>query len=431
MHGAAVGLVALGVLYAPRANPRFATDHYTVRHLDLHAPERRAAGSDVAYPGPHSGAAHTPPGGKPRTQTAARPQIADASPGKLTLVQPDVHNPLKLTQATPVPTVVIWSPEKTPVKTIVPPHPERPTAADVRPSIEPPNEEVNLADLGISASDLAAKTPLVLPSTTSPVVIHGPELLQMAPVTTSDSPAQPTPVSVMSLSDLRMAEGTITLAPVNETAPASSAGALTEGQTKDAAQAGNGDPGGSAGSGSTAGQQPGEQSRNAQGAVAGTGAGIQPSANHITLPRDGQFGAVVVGDSLDEMYPEISGLRSSRMAYTVYLHLGLAKSWILQYSLPSSADAAEAGNITRLEAPWPYNIVRPNITPGSIGADALMVHGFVSEAGRFEAMSVAFPPDFAEAQFVLNSLAQWQFRPATQNGQNVKVEVLLIIPEVE
>jgi len=30
---------------------------------------------------------------------------------------------------------------------------------------------------------------------------------------------------------------------------------------------------------------------------------------------------------------------------------------------------------------------------------------------------------------VLDALAQWQFRPATQNRQNVLVEVLLIIPE--
>jgi hypothetical protein len=74
--------------------------------------------------------------------------------------------------------------------------------------------------------------------------------------------------------------------------------------------------------------------------------------------------------------------------------------------------------------------VRPNIAPGSIDADALMVHGFVNQAGRFEALAVAFPPQFAQAQFVLNSLAQWQFRPATQNGQDVKVEVLLIIPEM-
>jgi hypothetical protein len=117
------------------------------------------------------------------------------------------------------------------------------------------------------------------------------------------------------------------------------------------------------------------------------------------------------------------------MAYTVYLPVGLSKSWILQYSLSKAESAATPGTIAHIDAPWPYSIVRPNIEPGSIDADALMVHGFVNQAGRFEALTIAFPPEFAQAQFVLGALAQWQFRPATQNGQNVKVEVLLIIPE--
>ncbi len=448
MHGAAIGLVSLGILYAPKMNPRLQSERYTVRRLDLHTPEaqmRRAAGSGIAYPDPHS-AKDPAPGGKTAAQRQALQQIAQLAPGPQTLVQPDVRNPLKLTQATPVPTVVIWSPAKTPVKTIVPPQPEKPTAADVRPSVDPPNEEVNLADLGISATDLAAQTPVILPSTTSPVVVHGPELVQLPPVTTSNSAEQPTPATVMSLSDLRMPEGTVALPPVNESVSATSPGALTPGQAKDASQAGNGNPAGSAnakgaGQGSrdsevktdpsgAAGKPGGGQAGPAQGSVAGSGTGIQPSADHFTLPRDGQFGAVVVGASMEDQYPETAALWSSRMAYTVYLHVGLAKSWILQYSLPRSADAAAAGSIAHLEAPWPYNIVRPNIASGAIDADALMVHGFVNQAGRFEELAIAFPPEFAQAQFVLNSLEQWQFRPATQDGQNVKVEVLLIIPEV-
>jgi hypothetical protein len=147
------------------------------------------------------------------------------------------------------------------------------------------------------------------------------------------------------------------------------------------------------------------------------------------LPHDGQFGAVVVGSAQEERYPETAPLWSGRLSYTVYLHVGLAKSWILQYSLSRADNAAAAGNIAHIEAPWPYNIVRPNIPPGAIDADALMVHGFVNQAGRFEALSVLFPPQFAQAQFVLDALAQWQFRPAAQNGQNVRVEVLLIIPD--
>jgi len=445
MHGAAIGLVTLGILYTPKVNPRFQADRLTVRRLDLNTPEaqmRRAAGSGIAYPAPHADK-DSAPGGKAAAQGPVLQQIAQLTPGPQTLVQPDIHNPVKVTEATPVPTVVIWSPEKTPVKTIVPPQPEKPTAADVRPSVEPPNEEVNLADIGISATELAAQTPVILPSTTSPVVVHGPELVQLPPVTTSDSSAQPTPATVMSLSDLRMPKGTVTLPPVNESASANSPGALSTGQAKDASRAGNGNQTASAsakgaGQGSRdsavktepgGGKQGGGQAGAAQGAVVGSATGIQPSADHITLSRDGQFGAVVVGASMEDKYPETAALWSSRLAYTVYLHVGLAKSWILQYSLPRSADAAAAGSIARLEAPWPYNIVRPNITPGVIDADALMVHGYVNQAGRFEALAIAFPPEFAQAQFVLSSLAQWQFRPATQDGQNVKVEVLLIIPE--
>ena len=117
------------------------------------------------------------------------------------------------------------------------------------------------------------------------------------------------------------------------------------------------------------------------------------------------------------------------MAYTVYLHVGLDRSWILQYALPRTADANLGGNITHLEAPWPYNIVRPNLAPGSIDADALMIHGFVNREGRFDKLRIVFPQAFPQAQFVIDALDRWQFRPASENGQIARVEVLLIIPE--
>jgi hypothetical protein len=117
------------------------------------------------------------------------------------------------------------------------------------------------------------------------------------------------------------------------------------------------------------------------------------------------------------------------MAYTVYLHVGLSRSWIMQYSLPREEDAAEAGNVLQLSAPWPYNIVRPSNGAGDMEADALMVHGFVNAAGRFEGLTILVPPEYEGAKLMLESLQQWEVRPAAQNGQNVKVEVLLIIPE--
>jgi hypothetical protein len=145
----------------------------------------------------------------------------------------------------------------------------------------------------------------------------------------------------------------------------------------------------------------------------------------------GRFGAVVVGSSLEERYPETAEIWSGRLAYTVYLPVGLAKSWILQFSLSRADNAAAAGSITHIDAPWPYSIVRPNISPGAIEADALMVHGYVDQAGHLDKLAVVFPPKFPQKDFVLNALKQWQFRPAKQNGKVVSVEVLLIIPETD
>jgi hypothetical protein len=152
------------------------------------------------------------------------------------------------------------------------------------------------------------------------------------------------------------------------------------------------------------------------------------STVHISLPKDGQFGVVVVGSSIQESYPETAELWSGRMASTVYLRVGLAKSWILQYTLPRIADAAAAGSSGHLDAPWPYEIVRPNLDLAAMDVDALILHGFVDKDGRFEKLQLVFPAQFLQAPMVLNVLNQWQFRPAKENGQMTPVEVLLIIP---
>jgi hypothetical protein len=145
------------------------------------------------------------------------------------------------------------------------------------------------------------------------------------------------------------------------------------------------------------------------------------------LPKDGKYGVVVVGSSLAEDYPETVNMWRDRLAYTVYLRVGVAKNWILQYSIPR-AQVASGGSAIRPDAPWPYDITRPSIDANA-NTDAIMVHGFVNAAGRFEQLAVVFPTELAEAKFLLRALQQWQFRPAMQNGQATTVEVLLIIPD--
>jgi hypothetical protein len=460
LHGVVIALVSYVIVHSPGIKDPSRTERYNVRHLDLHRPDpaqQNSAGGNIGYPGPHAMAQAKPPGGKPALpQTMAR-KIPQLAPGKQTLVQPNLPFHLSPQKEIPVPTVVVWTPEHVTAKAIVPPQPQKPSASDVDPSLAPPNEEVNLADLGVSSSDLAAQTRLVQPSTTSPLVVHGPDSLQFPPETTSKPSAEPTPAAVMSLSDLQMPEGTVALPPVNQTASADRSGATEPARPKADAPSGDGNPAGGAGGvgagqgAGGAGSKPANSPATAPqgkakndaaqtaapgagsgpGSGSGSGSGDQPGMQRITLPKDGQFGVVVVGSSLEEKFPETAELWSGRMAYTVYLHVGLAKSWILQYSLPRSAEAAAGGNIARIDAPWPYNIVRPNIPPGEINADALMVHGIVNRSGRFEELSVAFPPDFAQSQFVLDALEQWQFRPAMQDGQPAAVEILLLIPEVQ
>lgn len=453
LHVAVFGVVLCGIASNPKMSDPILVERYAVRHLDLHTAEleeQPRAASKISYPGPHlsssssnSRMSQSATGGNSIAQVEAARQIAHVKPGLQTLVQPTLAADLTLTQAIPIPTVMIWTPEIAPVKTIVAPRPEEATAADVQPSFDSPNEEKSLADRAVSATGLSLQTETIQPGTTSPLIVHGPDRVQKAPATTSEDSAQPTPTAVLSLSDLRLKEGTVTLPPANVTTSSAASGGQAQTHAAHASQSGDLQ---SKFSGSGAGEETGDagkkqdtavavdkQSEVKTGAVqqtgAASGAGRQLSTARITLAKDGQFGSVIVGSPLKKIYSEVEELWGDRVAYTVYLHVGLSKSWILQYSVPRAVDAAAAGSSARLEAPWPYNIVRPNLDPDAVDANVLMVHGYVDLQGRFENLAVVYPPEFAQTQFLLTSLALWQFRPAAQNGNPVRVEVLLIIPE--
>jgi len=443
-HCLAISLLSFGVIYTPHLDTRAAAEKFNVRRLDLQTPEdrmRRSKLNNAKYPGPRPKLQPVKAGGKPIPQTPVMRQVARAQKGPQTLVQPDLTSQLTLKLEVPVPSLVIWSPQNAPAKTLVAPLPEKATAADVKPSPDPPNEQLDLANISI-ATHPVEKPKLVMPaSTTSPIAVQAPDKVQLAPTTVSQPTRQPTPVAVMSLSDLRMAEGTVVLPPVNESADTKTQGALAQGSAKDPSAQGSGkQPGsggagqGSAGAASAAGQsvataKPGDPDASAQGSETSDGQNDRPSATHITMPKDGQFGAIVVGDSLRDEFPELAEVWNGRLAYTVYLHVGLARSWILQYSLPRTDDIEMTGSVAHLEAPWPYNIVRPNLSSASMDVNTIMVHGFVNQSGRFETLNIVFPPQFPQSQFVIASLQQWQFRPAMQNGQIARVEVLLIIPQ--
>lgn len=473
VHGVALGLLLFGLRHAPRIGDQ-SIQHYAVRLLEPPKPEpqrpRPAGSGGVTYSGQQSQARSLVPGGGPAPRTYVPPQVAQLHPAPQTLVQPDAPPDLLLLQPVPIPVVVMWSPENSPIQKIVPPPTQKPTIADVRPAIIKPNREPKLADLKISPTPFFTKAPTLPPSTTSPLVVRRPEpAIKQVPQSASVASEQPTPARVMSLSDIQ-SQGPVMVPLANQTSQSASSESLALGRPQKSLGEGSGNPAskqngigageGSGDRGAKAAIGSGSGAQNSANAGLGHGSGVGPgsvggsgssvdsgtaggtgtagdsdlgsgdrSVRRITLPKDGQFGVVVVGSSLAEEYPETVEIWKGRLVYTVYLHVGLGKSWILQYSLPHAEEAAVAASTTRPEAPWPYDILRPDLLPGDFNSDAVMVHGFINLTGVFERLAVVFPSDFAQAKFLLSALKQWHFRPARQAGQLAAVEVLLIIPE--
>jgi len=424
VHGLAVGALSYGLLRVPRVKEPIITERYSVRHLDLHSPQLRedaSASGKSLYPQAQTTQAKIVQASAAVIPESRLPEVPRAVEGKQTLVQPEFHPHVALSEEALVPTVVIWTPELASTKQIVPPLPDKPSTADAQPSLDAPNEELDPGELAVTPADSQPDVQMPPAGSTSPLVVHADSEMHPPPTTVSNSADRPTPTAVISISDVRMTEGTVVLPPVNEThstPPNSDPAPVVTTHAQAPASA----PG--------SGESTGSQTAAGTGGPAQSGNGSDTeTTEHIQLPKDGRFGVIVVGTTLAEEYPETLQIWSDRVAYTVYLHVGLTRNWILQYAQSRTAEAVSNGTVARLEAPWPYDILRPNLVSRDLNADALMVHGILNESGRLESLAIAFPQQFSHADFVLRTLQEWQFRPARQLGKPTSVEVLLIIPD--
>ncbi len=444
-----------------------------MQHVEMNMPYppiQKDGGSGSMYPKSSSSGAESSAHEKLAAPASSRVRFMHRKLAPQTLIDPDVDPNKMLPKDTPLPAMLLWSGHRPKIQILTPPKPAPPSITLDKPKLNFPNKETLIADLNISATRFQSKLPMPMPSNTSPVVLKRDLDVQRIPETGSISSLEATPAAILSASDLQLNQGTVTMPGANQSAEGTEQGGLGTGKVASSLQHGSGDSGstgsdkgsgkgqnasggqsagpgsggsqkgpgnGAAGNGTQAGTAGGQGTGHNPGSGSGssnghgTGDGENGSMTRISVPKNGTFGVVVVGSSLDEQYPETSEVWKGRLAYSVYLHVGLEKSWILQYSLPRAADSANSGR-ARLEAPWPYYIVRPNLNPDDASSDSVMVHGFVDESGHFEKLSVVFPTDmgFAREQLVLGALQQWQFRAGTRDGQVAKLEVLLIIPEV-
>jgi hypothetical protein len=445
------GLVIMGVLTlrnTPRVEQQPLPRRYTTLIVKLQPEKPRLQWSppgSTAQPAQQA-ETHEDRSSEPRAMAAAPPSPAYRVQAPITLIQPEIPPNTLLTVTTPLPLVMIWTPPVVPVKTIVPPVPKAEAASSVRPSLSPSNHELLAADVALTSTPVPAETIPLVAGTTS-LLMAPRQAPSQVPQSTSTPSAQPTPATVLAVSDVVLANGDAVLPPANQATAPSNTYAFAPGHPEGVSATGEGTivaQRNGSGSGISSGGHPGQKGTatspgGQRDASAGSSSGsnmvsgpeLAPSngslVDRMTRPRDGHFGVVVVGDAVAEEYPEAAGIWADRLAYTVYLHVGAAKNWILQYCLPRTAQAT--GNTLRPDAPWPYLIVTPHLSPGDYDADALLVHGFIDAAGHFQQLAVVSPTQFAQSKFVLGALQQWQFRPASQNGQSAAVEILLIIPQ--
>lgn len=404
-------------------------------------------------------------GGRPRPQRRVLPPNPKIKTGPQTILQahanhqkPPVHAPIPsvlLTAAHPIITERIYTPPPRP-------HPAAPTPR----VLKLPNAETHVADMMFS-SPAFTRPHLVLPaSTIVPYKLDDPDTDAQIVETSSPSKHAPTATRLLAISNIHMVKGTIAIPQTeNEIQKTAAKGSLTSGQENKtpgngsgeqdglsilrAALSGTGDSGqmiqSAVNTGTADHPQHGLEiasmhnglSQGSHGlstadgtvktqATADSGAGHQISFTHLTKPETGQFGAVLMGDSPEQNFPQTANLWNGRNAYTVYVDVGLHTSWILQFSLPKSATPLQREQ--KLDAPYPYILLRPNFAPSELNADDLLVHGFINTKGKLVRMSVEFPPGFSLAKLVLKALSRWKFRPAMLNGSPAEVEVLLIIP---
>jgi len=357
---------------------------------------------------------------------------------------------------------------------------------DAPPSLTPPNREVLTADLRMAMAPVQPRPALPRPAaTTMPIQVPDPGPKPPVPGPRSIDPMMGDPVHVLALSP--------NPAPWSEAlkrlfVPAGNQMARLPG---DAAQFGDGQAtaasrgtatgtvvGNSAGNASSAtglqagaGSASGQGSGNENGAVENTLAAaaanlpepatgsseadvvhalpgngqvlglltppaLPDAAVRMVHPVDGIFDVVVVQSSPSEAFPQNSASLSGRPVYTVYLQVGSAKEWILQYCVPNgmsgpiqAGNVVKLGNPTPLAAPYPVMTMRP---PGDWrkGNGYLLVHGFLDTSGRFRELAFVPDPDNPsnQGEALLQYLAQWEFRPALQDGRPVLVEVMLAVP---
>ena len=302
------------------------------------------------------------------------------------------------------------------------------------PLLDAPNLELKTSDLKMASAPVPAYAALPLPpATTMPVRMVDPGKDAMGPTSIDPFTGEPVHVIALSADPAPLADALKALF-----IPAGSQVARLPGAYPFSGYPSSGD--GSGGSGLS-----GKSNGNGAGSPDGTGngklfgilnpPGLNGTPLRIIHPNNGVFDIVVVQTSTSETFPDAATVLSGRPIYTVYLQVGAAKEWVLQFCVPDGSGPIQTGGLVQLGKPAPIGAPYPMVTvrppeDWQHGSDYLLVHGFLDESGRFRDLRIlpGESPASPTTSALLDYLGYWEFRPAVRDGRPVRVEFILAVP---
>lgn len=384
--------------------------------------------------------------GQPAPRAFIPPQIKTDLHTDATLIQPMAPPELKA-QPTNLPSVRIFTaavPLPKLYKPFVAPGRKKDKPLPQNPNVPAPDFDV-AADTPTSA---AQSTPLI-----APLTIPSAPVAQYPVASQSAGPPGPAgdAVSIVAMNNRPVAIGDRIYVPVGNVSNGSGDGDGVAG-SHGTGGFGSGKGGGGTGKGAGAksgtggngagGNGVGTNGGRGSGAANGTGAGgngTGPGSGDvvITRPANGSFDLVVTQTSTLDQFPEGKGFLTGRPIYSVYITVGTKRDWTLFFCVPGShpGSAHSDPHVVNLastdpppvRAPFPTRMVRPHADVPSF-FKYILVHGYVTAAGRFDKLQIVKSSIDAADQAVLAALQGWQFRSATRDGVPIAVEVLLSIP---
>ena len=429
---------------------------YTVEPIRVMVPERlyypRQAAKSAA-PGKRLSAA-----GQPASQP--RPAAVRAPLEGPVIIQPQPQ-PMALTAALRVAGVLSWTvrtpePPKRDAAPIVPGRREETVAIEtpVPPRLDIPNRERRFSDINVAAAPAAEKAAL-------PVEAGGTTPVEIASETKSDTRTNALdsfnsdPANLLILGGnsavrneaftvppgTRMGggepagtEGSPARNRVTQEQGAAARPDVTMSPTRPAAEA--------KAAAAPEGRSPAGELRTPavgilpSGVVEASGASAAPAAPppiRKTNPGNGKFDVVILQSSPNENFTGGAAVLAGRPVYSVYIHVGTSRAWVLQFCLVAmvkqpaeETTVVMLGKAERVEGPYPLSTVVPTVEAARSARHTLL-HGYVGANGRFRDLRPVSETDL-RAQQMLPYLQEWEFRPATRDEQPVDVEVLLAIP---